>query len=375
VRSEIPSNRFALVSLALLVLLALTPAVGSAQALVKVNDNVFFKVGIQLQMWGDWQQDTTAAAGFQQNLFLRRARFLLAGQVAKDVSFFYQTDDPNLGKSTQTTAGGAGGKSLGTGFIVQDAFMEWAIANEFRLDAGLFLVPLCRNCLNSTGSFTTLDISSLATLENAVTQSSGTRDTGFGAKGYLAGDHLEYRAYVFSGARDPGVKNSFRYSGRIQYDVFDTEVGYVYAGLNFGKRKILAFGAGSDNQDHYHAYSGDMFFDFPVMGSNAITGQAAWIHYDGEDRFAALPRQNAYLGELGFYVGAFKLEPFFQYQKQDYSDAVNDGKTATRYQAGLSYFIYGNNLKVTGAATRLFPKASTGPATSEFTVQLQLLYF
>lgn len=371
-----PSVRRLSVGLAVLAAFALLVAAPArAQAIVKVNDDVFFRLGIQLQMWGDWQQDTTAAAGFQQNLFLRRARFLLAGQVAKDVSFFYQTDDPNLGKSTQTVAGGAGGKSLGTGFIVQDAMLEWKIANEFRLNAGLFLVPLCRNCLNSTGSFTTLDISPLATLENAVTQSSGTRDTGFGAKGYLAGDHLEYRAYVFSGARDPGVKNSFRYSGRIQYDVFDTEVGYVYAGLNFGKKKILAFGAGSDNQGNYHAYSGDMFFDFPVMGSNAITGQAAWIHYDGEDRFAALPRQNCYLGELGFYLGAAKVEPFFQYQKQDYSDAVNDGKTATRYQAGLSYFVYGNNLKFTGAATRLFPKESSAKATSEFTVQLQILYF
>lgn len=359
--------------LAALTLLGALPA--RAQAVIKVNDNVNFRLGFQLQMWGDWQQDTTPTAGYAQNLFLRRVRFLLAGQVAPDVTFFFQTDNPNLGKSTQTVAGGAGAKSPGTGFLVQDAFLEWKIANAFRLDGGLFLVPLCRNCLTSTGSFTTLDISPLATLENAVTQSSGTRDTGFGAKGYLAGDHFEYRAYVFSGARDPGVKNAFRYSGRVQYDVFDTEVGYVYAGLNFGKKKILAFGAGSDNQGAYHAYSGDAFFDIPVMKADAVTGQAAWIHYDGADRFTALPRQNAYLGELGYYLGAFKLEPFFQYQKQDFSDAANDGKTQTRYQGGLTYFVYGNNLKVTGAATRLLPKASVTPATWEFSVQIQALYF
>lgn len=357
-----------------LVLLVAAPA-ARAQAIVKVNDDVFFRLGIQYQMWADWQQDTTPTAGYAQNLYLRRIRFILAGQTAKDVSFFFQTDNPNLGKSTQTVAGGAGGKSLGTGFIVQDAWIEWKIANEFRLDAGLFLVPLCRNCLQSTNSFTTLDISPLATLENAVTQSSGTRDTGFGAKGYLAGDHFEYRAYVFSGARDPGVKNSFRYSGRVQYDVFDTETGYVYAGLNFGKKKILAFGAGSDNQAKYHAYSGDVFFDFPVMKADAITGQAAWIHYDGENRFTALPRQNAYLGELGYYLGAAKLEPFFQYQKEDYSDAVNDLKNQTRYQGGLSYFIHGNNLKVTGAFTRLFLKDPAIRPTNEVTVQVQAFYF
>ena len=104
-RSRIRSNRFALVSLALLI--ALLPAVASAQAIIKVNDNVNFRLGILLQGWADWNGQSDAAgdtAGFQQNLFLRRARFFLGGQVAKDVTFFFMTDNPNLGKSTQTVA-------------------------------------------------------------------------------------------------------------------------------------------------------------------------------------------------------------------------------------------------------------------------------
>lgn len=373
VRPRIRLRRFALVTLALAV--AWLPAFAQAQALVKVNDDVFFRLGIQFQFWGDWQQDTSPAGTYQQNLYFRRARFQLAGQTSKDVSFFFQTDNPNLGKSTQTVAGGAGAKALGAGFIIQDAWVEWKIANEFRLDAGLFLVPFCRNCLQSTLSYTTLDISPLAALANAVTQSSGTRDTGFGAKGYLLGDRLEYRAYVFSGARDVGVKNSFRYSGRVQYDFLDTETGYVYSGLNMGKKKIFAIGAGSDNQSNFHAYSGDAFFDLPVGTVGSVAGQAAWYHYDGEDRFTALPRQNDYLGELGFYVAGLKLEPFAQYHKIDFSDAVNTNNGQERYQGGLTYFIYGHNLKFTGAFTRLVPKSPTIPCTNEITVQLQAYYF
>jgi len=355
-------------------LIALLPAVANAQALVKVNDDVFFRLGIQFQVWGDWQE-VTPAGTYAQNLYLRRIRFVLAGQVAKDVSFFLQTDNPNLGKSTQTVAGGAGAKALAAGFIIQDAWVEWKIANEFRLDAGLFLVPFCRNCLQSTLSYTTLDISPLAALANAVTQSSGTRDTGFGAKGYLAGDHLEYRAYVFSGARDPGVKNSFRYSGRVQYDFLDTETGYVYSGLNMGKKKIFAVGVGSDNQSTFHAYTADAFFDFPVMKTDALAGQAAWYHYDGEDRFTALPRQNTYLGELGYYCGTLKVEPFVQYHRIDFSDSVNTNNGQDRYQGGLTYFVYGHNLKFTGAFTRLLPKNPNVPATNEITVQMQAYYF
>ncbi|MGZ8878022.1 MAG: hypothetical protein ACXW2O_07820, partial [Candidatus Aminicenantales bacterium] len=121
-RSKIRWNRFALVSLALLI--ALLPAVANAQAVIKVNDVVNFKLGIVLQAWADWEgvSDTAGnTAGFRQNLFLRRARFLVGGQVAKDVTFFFMTDNANLGK---TTVGGTGTglKAPATGFVVQDAF-------------------------------------------------------------------------------------------------------------------------------------------------------------------------------------------------------------------------------------------------------------
>ncbi|HEY4913986.1 MAG TPA: hypothetical protein VIJ91_08720, partial [Candidatus Dormibacteraeota bacterium] len=84
-RSRISLNRFALVSLALLI--ALLPAVANAQAIVKVNDVVNFRLGILLQGWADWngQQAEGNTTGFQQNLFLRRARLWVGGQVAKDV--------------------------------------------------------------------------------------------------------------------------------------------------------------------------------------------------------------------------------------------------------------------------------------------------
>ncbi|HEX7679324.1 MAG TPA: hypothetical protein VF713_14430, partial [Thermoanaerobaculia bacterium] len=84
-RSRIRLPRFSLVVFALA--LAWLPAIAQAQALVKVNDDVFFRLGIQFQVWGDWQE-VTPAGTYAQNLYLRRIRFVLAGQVQKDVSFF-----------------------------------------------------------------------------------------------------------------------------------------------------------------------------------------------------------------------------------------------------------------------------------------------
>jgi len=141
-----------------LVLAAVIAPPASAQAIIKVSDTVNFKFGVLLQGWADWQQLNVGAAGagpgvtgatdgYQQNLFIRRFRLLFGGQIAKDVTFFAETDNPNLGKAVGTTS-----KSLGSGFILQDAFVEWKIANEFILDGGLILIPLCRNCNESAAS-------------------------------------------------------------------------------------------------------------------------------------------------------------------------------------------------------------------------------
>src|SRR5512140_1779365 len=384
VRSRIRSYRFALVALALLI--ALVPAVANAQAVIKVNDTVNFKLGIVLQGWADWNGQSDAAgntAGFQQNLFLRRARFLVGGQVAKDVTFFFMTDNANLGKSTQTVAGGAGGKAPATGFVVQDAFIEWAIANEFRLQGGLILIPLCRNCNSSAHNLITMDYGTWSFQESGPTQSSTGRDTGFQAKGFLADDHLEYRAGAYSGFRNVGVKNSFRFAGRLQYNVFDVEKGQFYTGMYFGKKKILAIGAGYDAQSDYSAYAGDVFFDFPVGGGNGLTAQADYIHYDGGDTFGAtapaaqrapaLFKQDDVYVEAGIYLSGPKILPFLRYEQQKYADDVNKGLNRTKYQAGLGYYPYGANFNIKAGFTRTnAPDNPNVASTNQYTVQVQV---
>lgn len=385
-RSRIRSNRFALVTLALLI--ALLPAVANAQAIVKVNDNVNFRLGILLQAWADWsgQQAAGDTTGFQQNLFLRRARFWLGGQVAKDVTFFFMTDNPNLGKSTQAVGGTTGLKAPATGFIIQDAYMEWAVANEFRLQGGLILIPLCRNCNTSAATLLTMDYGTWSFQESASTQSSVGRDTGFQAKGYLADDHLEYRAGAYSGFRFPGVKNSFRYSGRLQYDVFDVEKVQFYPGTYFGKKKILAIGVGYDAQSDYSAYAGDIFFDYPVGKGNGITAQADYIHYDGGDTFgftapaatktATLYKQDDFYVEAGFFLGGPKVMPFLRFEQLRDATGSNAKLDKAFYQAGFGWYPYGANFNIKAGFTRKeFPSDPLTASTNQYTVQVQLFYY
>jgi hypothetical protein len=386
VRSRTLSRRVALITLAVVV--ALLPGVASAQAIIKVNDNVNFRLGILLQGWADWngQSDTAGnTAGFQQNLFLRRARFWLGGQVAKDVTFFFMTDNPNLGKSTQVVGGTTGLKAPGTGFIIQDAYMEWAIANEFRLQGGLILVPLCRNCNSSAATLLSIDYGSFSFQESASTQSSVGRDTGFQAKGYLAGDHLEYRAGVYSGFRAPGVKNSFRFVGRAMYNVFDVEKVQFYPGSYYGKKKILAIGGGIDIQNDYTAYAGDLFFDYPVGKSDGITAQVDYIHYDGGKTFptAALFKQDSYFGEAGYFLGGLKLQPFIRFEQQIYTSGTAGCPAAgcntlnkKVYQGGIGYFPFGANFNIKAAYWhKELPNDPKTATTEQFTVQIQLFYY
>lgn len=352
-----------------LVALLVSAAPASAQAIIKVNDTVNLKFGILMQDWADWQQTQAegTTTGYAQNLFIRRMRILMAGQVASDVSFFLETDNPNLGKAP---------KALGTGFYLQDAFLQWKIANEFMIQGGLILIPLCRNCNESAASQLTLDYGSFSFLESASTQSTVGRDTGFQAMGYLFGDRLEYRAGGYQGIRQTGSHNSFRFTGRLQYDFLDVEKGQFYPGTYLGKKKIFAIGASYDTQDKYKAYAFDGFLDLPVGGGNGFTGEVDYIHYDGGTTFTTLYKQNTVMGQVGFFFGAPKLMPFFRYENESFTDDIRKVGNSKNFQAGLTYYPYGHNFNIKAAYTnRQKPDDPKTAKTNEFTIQMQLFYF
>jgi hypothetical protein len=340
------------------------PAVARAQAVIKVNDNVSFKIGALVQAWGDSAQDATTG-GYANNLFLRRMRFLVGGQISPNISFFFETDNPNLGKAP---------KALASGFITQDAFIEWKpVSNAFILDAGLMLPPLCRNCLESAATLLSLDYGTYSFSESAPTQSSVGRDTGFLGKGYLVGGHLEYRAGLFQGFRATGSRNPLRATGRLQYNVWDTETGYVYPGLYLGNKKILAFGVGADHQHGYKGYSADAFLSTPLANKDAVTGEITLLRFDGGTTLPTLLPQNDGTLQFGYYFAGPKVMPFGRYERQSFRNTADQPKNNHRLQAGLTYYPNGNNFNIKGAISRVNPR--TGRKTNEYTVQMQFFYY
>jgi hypothetical protein len=170
------------------ILVSATPAVG--QVLITVNEDVNFRLGALAQFQADWLEDP-AADDTPQNLFIRRVRVLFGGQVAKNVTFFIETDAPNLGKTV------SGNKEISPELIVQDAYGEFAFSNAFAVDFGLMFVPFGRNNIQAVGTLLPIDYGSYTFSISAPTQSLTGRDTGVQAKGYLLENRLEYRLGAF----------------------------------------------------------------------------------------------------------------------------------------------------------------------------------
>ena len=326
-----------------------------------------FKFGVQGQLWADWTQDATGPQGYQQNFYLRRVRLIMAGDIGKNISFFFETDDPKLGTNP---------KNLASGFLIQDAMMEWKPSNFFIVDGGLFIAPFSRNGLQSTLSYITLDASPIASVAGSPTQSSALRDLGFQAKGFFFNDHLQYRIGAFDRQRDANGRNSLRTTAYLQYDFFDREKTYLFSGTTLGKGKLLVIDAGFDKQSSYRGYSANTAAALPVNKGDEVAAQLQYIHYNGMTKFPTIPNQNDYLLEAGYYVHKAKIQPFAKFESQTFVDVSNAGKDVNRAGMGANYYIRGQNLKWTLQYLRAMPRNTTAlKSGNELTVQLQLMYF
>jgi hypothetical protein len=348
---------------ALAFLLASAPS-ARAQVVITVNEDVNFKLGVLGQFQADWLEDP-AADDTTQNLFIRRIRLMFGGQVAKNVSFFVETDAPNLGRTLP------GGKNISPPVVVQDAFGTFKAHDAFALDAGLMFVPFSRNSIQSAATLLPIDYGVNTFNQSGVTQSSVGRDTGFQARGYVLDNRLEYRLGAFQGARDPGSHRSFRYAGRVQYQFLEPEgTGFFYTGTYLGKKKVLAVAAAFDTQGDYHAYDADAFADHP-LGPGAITAQLAYNRLDGDTMFLTLPKQDDVLLELGYFLRHLLLTPVFQFTRRALVDT--EAGDETRWSIGVNYWWAGHNANIKTAYSRIDPHRLA--KQNQFTIQLQVFYF
>lgn len=316
------------------------------------DENSFIKLGFLAQGRAQVEDGAVNTRDQNDNLYLRRFRILMGGKINDKISFFFETDTPDLGKYDPKTDM----KNAGNIFL-QDFYATYTFADEFMLDGGLILIPVSRNSEQSAAGLLAIDYGPYSFNASTPTQSRVGRDYGVQARGYLFEKRFEYRAGVYDGDRDLGKKNNeanspFRYTGRLVYYFFEPETGFFYTGTTLGKKKILSLGGGMDAQDEYRAYSGDLFWDQPAGAGDAFTLQVNYIYYDGDVTFRTLHAQNDWLYEASYYFGAIKLAPFAQIATENFVQEKYPDES--RYQGGLIYWGSGHNFNLKLGYTVIF---------------------
>jgi hypothetical protein len=343
--------------------------------------NASLRIGFLVQPATEYQSQTVGSSEAAQYFFLRRARLMLGITLGSSFELFAETDSPNLGKPSQP--GQMLANTVGTN--IQDAFVTWRPIEQFKIDAGMMLLPFLHNSVQSASTLLGWDYYAYSFQQNAGLGNYVWRDTGLQVRGLLFG-HLEYRAGVFTGKRQippptpagaippPADSRTVpRLAGRVQYNVFDPESGFFYAGTYAGNKRVLSFGAGVDHQDTYNAWALDGFFDWPV-GRDVVTAQVAFARYDGGS-WISLPKHDVIMAEAGYRFGALKLSPIVRVEQLTLDDPTPMTTDQTRYAAGLAWWYMGHNANLKLFYTYARPDSATQNAYSQVNLQMQLYVF
>ena len=345
---------------------------------LEVAPDYFVKLHYLLQPWVQLTNDPNGAVDLKSDFFIRRSRIILSGQVSRWVKFFMETDSPNWGKDG----------NWDPNFFVQDAWVEFDIAPEFKINLGMLLIPFVHQARQGATTLHTLDYHG-----GMVKYPAGShqvwRDVGVEFRGVIA-DALDYRIAITNGVADPLLTSGQdvpRFSGRVAWNFFEPEPDYFYAGTYLGKKKVLALGLAFDLQpdvvngtDLYYAFGADLFWDIP-MGGERVSGQAAFVYYNGygaKDAAGNAVTLDAtgmgLLFDIGYAIGPW--EPMIAIDWFRPTDDANDLKDQhLELHLGLAYWLTGHNANIKRDLGLVkAPGLDFGDASRVVTLQTQLLF-
>ncbi len=279
------------------------------------------------------------------DVYLRRGRIILAGQIMEGVKFFAETDNDNAGRR---------GTSVSTD--IQDAFIDIQIMNsEHWVEVGLILLPFSFENRSSAASLLGIDY-------NAETvkfvNTFVWRDYGAELHGSFFDKRVSYCVGAFDGydtadsSKNPDA--DVRLTGHVAVNLLgEAETGWFYGQNRQDADAYVSIGAGYDWQDRAtlistvvpegsdpvtveadsEAWVVDMQAGFDV-GCSDVTINAAWYNWDN----------SAFNGDTGFVeagvqVGKTMVTGKYSVQDPDGSEHTED------YTAGLHYFMKKHNAR------------------------------
>lgn len=382
--------RFAKWLLPCLVLLVAEPAMAYK---IQISEEASLNLDVLLQAQAQFTEKASPSAGWSKDFFMRRIRLLAFGNVFKNVSFFFETDQPNFGKN---------GDWSGPMFV-QDAFMTFKVVDEFMVDAGMIIVPYSRHSVQGAIALNSLDYHG-----KMVKYPDGShkvwRDAGLQLRGYVFDKKFSYRLGVFAGSQNVALQKDAagkavlnsnpddlpRVAGLLRYSILGTETDFFFKGIHFATAPILSVGAGVDfvpksvctkkavldattnavtaagELGHHLAISGDVYLDYPINEDNELVVQGTFMFNDA----GAISANSGIggFGELGYRWRFIEPVVQFDYFKSDLAKSDYMGM-----HFGLNWWIakHATNFKVDFAMEKT-GDVSNAPFIKSVTLQGQL---
>ena len=306
---------------------------------ISVNLGVLLQPQFQITAAGSEGQGSTGIGAPDGkspsfDFLIRRVRLMAYGTITKDLAFFVETDQPNWGK---------GGDFTTPTMYIQDAFLSYTFAPEFKIDAGMMLVPFSHHTIEGAIGLNTLDYHA-----DMIRLPAGKvwRDNGVQFRGMLGGTLIHYRLGIFEGVRasavpvanpapampPPALNDSGipRFTGQVRLNLAGAEQDFFLKGIYFSPTPIVSVGLGADFQPHavykdgqpstYSAISADVFAELPLSADDELIAKANFFNYGagstGIPGTTPLARGGiALYAEAGFRHDWFEPLAFVEYLK------------------------------------------------------------
>lgn len=351
---------------------------------LKISDDTNIDLGFRLQtqfLTTDNEDGTTGDS--YDDFVVRRARLRLGGSVTKWMSFFIQTEKGS-------TTGGSG-----YDMRLIDTFVTLNLDPMAKLYLGQNMAPAGRQITTTSGGLMAIDRPSITNYnltwglngrmnfntanfpDGNLSLSNGTavRDEGltlFGSRSFNEDFHFKYYLGVYDGIQEAGEDDK-RFTGRVQFNLFDPEPGYYNTSTYLGKKRTVGFGLSYDTQDRiatdnilgeidYDWFELDAFVDYPV-GPGSLTFEAAYSNLDldgatqlddtsGTLKDARQTEGNGWYMQAGYFFKDWNVQPWAGYEVWD-SEAADGTGSFDAWRLGVSYFFKGHNANIKAGYERL----------------------
>jgi hypothetical protein len=284
------------------------------------------------------------------DLFLRRARFSVGGNVGKHFSYFFQTDSPNFGKFGNFT----------TRVLVQDAWISWAPTGieggtVAYVEAGLLYIPFSRNVVTSTRNFITTDFQTDA-LRIPNNPFPAFRSVGVGVRGWALDKKIGFRGGVYEGygpidqtagtcaADGAGCITPKRYplfSGFVNVDLIGSEEGvWLYNAYRWATSPVLSISGAATYQAqalknafgslaNLRIFSATAYLNLPMTEQAELVVEATgYLNGNG----TGSPNNGAGFAAAAGYRFGF-IAPYAAYDFFESSGCSGGGGTASEFAA------------------------------------------